>query len=231
MVSGDKRFETSLLIKLFKENQILHLLVLSGGNIAILIHFMEYSKTRNSLSYIFFKILLVCEYFVFTAYQHPVARALLFMILDEFVYILGFKICKVFQIKFLLILSVITFFCLNFSLSFALSAYFAMTILIYNILIEEFLVSRFFKRLFFPIYMTAVTAPIALLIFKDFNPITSLRSNFLLLPIFEIIIFLSYFIYFLTPILSNSTDILNYILSITNFILGNTLVLLKVLSL
>ena len=199
IVSGDKYYLTPNLKSLFTENQILHLLVLSGGNLVILIHFLGVFIYRNSLSYFVFKYLFLIEYFVFTQLQHPLARAIIFILLNDIYNLWGFRYQL--KYKYLMLLSASSVFILlfGFSLSFSLSLYFALAISIYSDFIKPFLViSRFVNFFVYSIYVTLVTTPL-ILVFKDTNILRSLFSNFLIVPIFELIIPICYFVYFLGP--------------------------------
>jgi len=199
VVSGDKGYLTPQMKILFTENQILHLLVLSGGNLVILIHFLRVFLFRNSLSYFVLKYLFLIEYFVFTQLQHPLARATIFILLSDISNLWGYRFKLMY--KYLLLLSSSSIFILlfGFSLSFSLSLYFALAISIFNDFISPLLrASKLFKFFVYSIYVTLATTPLTL-VFKDIDILRSLFSNFAVVPIFEIIIPLCYFVYFLGP--------------------------------
>lgn len=230
IVSGDKEYKSKFLDKIFKENEILHLLVLSGGNVAILIHFMEYNKARYSKTYFVFKFLFLSEYFVFTYLQHPVARALLFMLVDDITYLWGFKFLNRTKIVILLFLALITYICLNFSLSFLLSSYFSLAILLFSTAMTKLRINTIYKFVIFSVYMAFISLFISRIVFNSSNFSIILRSNFTVLPIFDFITFISYLYYLLIPILSFFPLLADPYSSAVNFVLTTLLIYLETLT-
>ncbi len=196
IVSGDKSYLTSDLKSLFTKNQILHLLVLSGSNLVILIHFIEQFHFKNALSYIVLKYAFILTYFTYTGFQHPLARAVIFMTINDFHNLLGYKISN--GVKYLLITFVafLALYVTDYSVSLSLSIYFATAILVYNDFLHTYIRRKpALNFLLFNIYMTLVTAPL-LFIFDTTNLYIVMISNLIILPLFEVVTALCYFLYF-----------------------------------
>jgi hypothetical protein len=196
VVSGDKGYLTSDLKALFTKNQIIHLLVLSGGNLVILIHFIEQFHFKNTLSYVVLKYSFVSTYFAYTGLQHPLARAVIFMSISDFHNLLGYKISR--KIKYLSITfgSFLALYVTDYSMSLSLSIYFATSILLYNDILSSYIRNKpVLNFLIFNIYMTLVTAPL-LLIFDNTNLYMVMLANLVILPLFETVTVLCYFLYF-----------------------------------
>jgi len=215
MTTGDLNFKNNKLNELFSKNQIIHLLVLSGSNLVIVNLFLSQTLARNSYSYIVLNYSFLLLFFSYTLYLHPIARALLFMFLADLHTFFGFKFNFLRKVFWTVIITLISMLLLNFSLSFLLSSYFALSIIIF---------SKIFKRLkslpkaaLFPFYMTIISVP-TMFLFNSFDFRISLLSNYLVVPIFEIFSFYSYLFYLLNFQISNDSYIALVLCGLTNFL-------------
>jgi len=198
-VSGDKRYEDSFLSDLYKDLQITHLLVLSGSNLVIVIQLISIFFKKNSFSsYIIFLLTLIL-YFCYTNYLHPIARALIFMILYEFISCFGIKNSSLLTTSMLLFFSINFYFLLGESLSFLLSATFAILIVLYNKIFQNFtslhpILSKF---VIFPVYMSLSSIPVNLYFFNSVNFLRIFISNLFITPFYDLFCFVMYIIYIL----------------------------------
>lgn len=199
-VSGDKRYEDKNLVKIFRELQILHLLVLSGSNIVILVQFISGLLKKNTFTSFIVYILAIYLYFCYVGYLHPVARAFIFMTLYEFIYCFGLKESRII-LGILFIFIIITgYFLFNESKSFLLSGIFAYTIFLYNIFFSSLSLKHPYvsKFIIFPFFMTFASIPVHLFFFDSLNITRILISNIFISPIYEFIAFFMYLIYLLS---------------------------------
>jgi hypothetical protein len=198
-VTGDKKFKNNFLSNEYKDLQIIHLLVLSGSNISILCHFISLIKKRDSLSSLFLILLSVTSYYCYIKYLHPVARALIFLSLYEYLLNRGYKYNSSFLFFFGTALAIPVFIYLDLSLSFLLSFIFSSLIFIYSLLYSEFQYKNPFlsKFLLFPIFMTVMSLPINFYFFNTSDIKASFVSNLLIVPFYDLLVFLMYSLYFL----------------------------------
>lgn len=192
-VSGDKNYLTRDLKSIYYSNNIMHLLVLSGSNISILIMFIELFKKRYAINNVVFKNFVIFNYFVFTNYQHPLARAYLFMTVVDIVQTSGLKISLLRKTLILLSLSSIVFLYLNFSLSFLLSVYFSICILFFQKLTINY--NTIVRYLVFNTCMTVCSIPL-MYVFGYFSILKSLLSNLVTGFSYDFIVLASYIVYF-----------------------------------
>lgn len=198
-VSGDKYFQTKFLKELFSKNEVIHLLVLSGSNLVIFVLLISVLMSREHFTYFITKSLVLLTYFAFTSYPHPLARAVFYMTLDDLITQLGLQRSKFRYLLILIFLSAIVAYSLKFSISFILSAYFALAIIIFNLLFKiESKVVKFFA---FNLYMTLVSLASSPLFGFKISPIKALVMNFLLTPLFDFFVLIAYLAYFTVPIL------------------------------
>jgi predicted membrane metal-binding protein len=219
MTTGDLNFKNNKLNEIFMKNQIIHLLVLSGSNLIIVSLFLSPFISKNSYSYIVLNYSYLGLFFVYTSYLHPVARALLFMSLNDLQTILGLKFNFYKKLLLTFIITLMGMLILNFSISFALSSYFALSIIVFSQISKR--LRSLLKTLLFPIYMTIVSIP-TILLFNSFDFKISLLSNYLVVPIFEFFSFYSYLFYILSFLIHRCSYLAALLGRITNF-LFNTL--------
>jgi predicted membrane metal-binding protein len=199
-VTGDKNYESAYLKNLYKELQILHLLVLSGSNLVIFSQFFSFLYKRDSLSYFINQLLANIVYFCYIGFLHPVARALIFMQLFTFLDSFGMKSMTLYKILTLSVCSVLFYIFSDFSVSFLLSFIFSTIVVFYNTISSKLIRSKnyIFKVFIFGVYMTAATIPINLFFFKNINILQNLVSNLFLTPFYDFFVLIMYVIYFLS---------------------------------
>lgn len=199
ITTGDTRYETEFLKSLFKELNIIHLLVLSGSNLVIFIQFFSIFESRNSKSFFVIKSIVVLSYLRYTNFLHPLARAFIFMLLYDFIKINGFK--AEFKAYFLTLLSIsiLIAWYLNFSYSFLISMIFAISILAYNELtLRLSLHSHPASFFIFHIYMSIFSSFVTIIFFNDSNFLRTLLSNILIVSLFDFFVLIFYSYYFLS---------------------------------
>ena len=215
MTTGDINFKNNKLNEIFSKNQIIHLLVLSGSNLVIVNLFLSQTLARNSYSYIVLNYSFLLLFFAYTLYLHPVARALLFMFLADLHTFFGFKFNFLRKVFSTVIITLVAMLLLNFSLSFLLSSYFAISIIIFSQISKR--LKSLLKAILFPFYMTIISFP-TMFLFNSFDFRISLLSNYLVVPIFEFFSFYSYLFYLLNFQISNDSYIALALIRLTNFL-------------
>jgi hypothetical protein len=192
--TGDKNYQTNDLKNLYKNLNITHLLVLSGSNLGIFLLFVSLYKKRGNLINFLILFMYLFAYLCYVKFLHPLARALIFMTIAEFISTLGLKSSKVVFIFILLLVFAFTFYKLDYSMSFILSVLFSLLVLLYSSCTNFATVFSKISStvLLFPLFMTFSSIPILLFFFKDVNLYRLLLSNILVVPYYDFLVFLMY---------------------------------------
>lgn len=198
-VSGDQNFNNYELSRLYKNLQIVHLLVLSGSNISVLRHFISLFQYKSKTSSFIILFLAMTLYYCYISYLHPVARALIFLLLYEYFSNQGVKANSTFLFLIGTLLCIPPFVFFNFSQSFLLSYLFFLLIFVFNTLSKNICIKNPFisKYLLFPVYMSTASLPISYFFFGKVDFFTSLISNTLVVPFYDFLVYLFYLFYFL----------------------------------
>lgn len=191
-VTGDQNALNSKIKILYADLQIKHLLVLSGSNLLIFHRFIYFRKYIFKLSYFLTYYFILFSYLFFVDFLHPITRAFIFMLIQDFIMSLGFKVPYLIKIYALLIITVILYYLLDYSNSFLLSAIYYFLITIYMVNSPK---STILNKLLFPFYMTIASIPIHYFFFGEINLRSLLLSNLLIVPIYDIFVFIMYLTY------------------------------------
>lgn len=220
--TGDKKYLNTFLNEIYKDLNIIHLLVLSGSNLVIFSSFFSLFLYRDRLSSLFIIVLALVSYFCYISYLHPVARALIFMLFYEYIKVYGLKYSRRIVIVTISLICLLVLFLLDFSASFLLSFLFSILIVMYNLIFFTYsrLSSTLSRILLFPFYMTITSAPIQLYFFGIINFRVSLFSNLLIVATYDYLVFLLYFSYFIGFIEPVSIFLLPYIDSLVTLYLS-----------
>jgi competence protein ComEC len=196
-VTGDQNYINFETKTIFKELGILHLIALSGSNIVIYLFFLRTFRKKASSSYILLFLVSLLLYFIYTNQLHPLARAILFMSLIELYNLAGVERLTFRHFLILAILSAYLLFWSDFSMSMILSLIFSLSIYLYEYLRQYMFpdVGRLVNHLIFSIYMFGVSVPVYIFIFESDPSITLLLSNLIISPIFELSLYIFYFLY------------------------------------
>ena len=196
-VTGDQNYINPETKNIFKELGILHLIALSGSNIVIYLSFLRSFRKKASSSHMLLFFVSLLLYFIYTNQLHPLARAILFMSLIELYDLAGVERLAFRHSVILAILSSYLLFWSDFSMSMILSLIFSLSIYLYDYLRQYMFpdVGRLVNHLIFSIYMFGVAVPVYIFIFKSDPSITLLLSNLIITPIFELTLYLYYFLY------------------------------------
>jgi predicted membrane metal-binding protein len=216
-VTGDKNYLSKEIKEIYKDLNLIHLLVLSGSNLVIFSMFMSLISRRNRLSYFVVLFLSLLVYFCYILYLHPVARAFIFILIAEFIILYGYKYSGIIVIILKLLPSLIMYIYLDFSNSFALSLLFSLLIVIYNTItsFQSYFSKLFSTFILFPLYMSVASLPIQLYFFSSYNLITSLTSNLLVATFYDIVVmtsYIGYFVGFIEPLSQYLLPLCGYIL-------------------
>lgn len=193
VASGDKSYRNKELEILFKKNQILHLLVLSGGNIITILSFIHIFILRKSLNNYVKLIFIILAYLSYTNYSETLIRASLSVALSQGIVITGLKYSKL-RIYFItLFIQLIVMLSLGLGTSFTLSVIFSGVISLYGIISTR-------KKLLDHLVLSIILSFVSYFIFstdKYFSSYRTLLANLFITPIFEYANILIYLIYFL----------------------------------
>jgi len=216
LVSGDKFYLNNYLKKSFTENQIIHLLVLSGSNLIILIQFLTLLIDKERFSFLVIKYIILLSYLAFTSYPHPLARAFIYMSFADLISFNGFKSCRTRYFAILVFFSFLLGFYLGYSMSFLLSSIYSLSILLFNIFTN--IKRRFIRFLVFNCYISLVTSLVCSL-FNLKNDFTrTFISSFIITPFFDFYVYQAYVSYLIIPLLVNLN--LSYIIKLIDTSFG-----------
>ncbi len=214
-VTGDKRYKNKEIEEEYKNLQIIHVLVISGGNIIILLQFIHIFIGRKSKTSMIMSLLFIYLYGKLISFPETLIRALeslfLFSIMDTY----GLKKSGVTTLLITIIAFTITFFTLNLGNSFKLSAIYSTVIA----LVSGFCLGRcrigVIRFLILNLLLTLTSAII--FEFRSFSVIcTSFIANLFISLVYDFAIYLAYIIYFLPLrfIPTNVTTLISYLLDI-----------------
>jgi ComEC/Rec2-related protein len=203
ITTGDENFKNKNLTKLFKETQIIHLLVISGSNIIVFLEFINiFILRKRKINYVI-GILLILTYLKYTGYPQTLIRALISYAISETLNVSGIRYSTYPYLYVTVFVLVLVYIFGQLGLSFYLSASYSLAIIIFNrILINDQNIGKLSRFIIFNIYITAVSY---LLFYKynNFSTCTSFVANIFITTIFEPAVLSSYILYFL-PTLENS---------------------------
>ncbi len=203
ITTGDENFKNKNLTKLFKETQIIHLLVISGSNIIVFLEFINiFILRKRKINYVI-GILLILTYLKYTGYPHTLIRALISYAISETLNVSGIRYSTYPYLYVTVFVLVLVYIFGQLGLSFYLSASYSLAIIIFNrILINDQNIGKLSRFIIFNIYITTVSY---LLFYKynNFSTCISFVANIFITTIFEPAVLASYILYFL-PTLENS---------------------------
>ncbi len=196
---GETRNISSDVYRYFRDSGTLHLLAVSGSNVALVILFFiiilkPFSVSRNQRSII---LIIVIFLFIFVSYSEPsVIRAGLMATIIILAGIIQRKydINNIIALTALLILLIepTQFFEVGFQLSFVTAWGIILAVPIYEDIIKRYRLVRWRKYLFmiFAVSLTAqlFSAPLIILYFKQI-PLYSLAANMVIVPLVSIALF------------------------------------------
>lgn len=196
---GETRNIDADVYRYFRDSGTLHLLAVSGSNVALVILFFitilkPFSVSRNQRSLI---LIIVIFLFIFVSYSEPsVIRAGLMASIIILAGIIQRKydLNNVIALTALLILLIepAQFFEVGFQLSFVTAWGIILAVPIYEDIIKRYRLSRWSKYLFmiFAVSLTAqlFSAPLIILYFKQI-PLYSLAANIIIVPLVSIALF------------------------------------------
>lgn len=197
--TGDKTYLSKNIKEVFLETGTYHLVALSGSNIVIVLWLVKILNRKYSTSSFVMTSVVLSLYFLFTDKIHPLARATLFMILNELYTYTGVKASVLRKVFILSICSIYLYYWSGFSISMFLSLYFCFAIIFFNILKDKFFpdLNPLLCHSVFSLHIAVLSFPIYLFIFKEpYSPVF-LLSNLIVVPIFELFLYLFYISYLL----------------------------------
>lgn len=195
-VTGDKRFKNHELEKMYREMQIIHILVISAGNINIFLHFIHSFIYRISTSTLFLTIIFIYIYGRFISFPDPFIRALQTIFITHYLKFKGMKISSLKIILFLLITHIITWYYLNLSLSYKLSATYSIAILMIDGVSRKINLKKLYRFLFLNILLTFLSSYLFNM-YTFSSMCTSFIANIFITSFYDFAIYLSYSVYLL----------------------------------
>ncbi len=194
--SGNTTYKVKDLFLMYKELEILHLLVISGSNISVFLLFTYFFIGRKNMTELIFRFIILAMYSKFIGYPEPLVRAMLTNTISDIRQVFGIKSSLIKELFIVFILSLILSLALNTGNSYLLSLIFSTSITIYNRIFKIRIPSKLLNFLLFSCFMSFTTFVVSLFFF-DVNMCVSFISNLLITPIYDVITIISYVVYFL----------------------------------
>lgn len=215
-VTGDKRYKNKEIEEEYKNLQIIHVLVISGGNIIILLQFIHIFIGRKSRTSMSMSILFIYLYGKLISFPETLIRALESLLLISTMDTYGLKKSKITTLLITIIVFTITYFTLNLGNSFKLSAIYSTVIA----LVSGFCLGRckigIIRFLILNLLLTITSAII--FEFDSFSiTCTSFIANIFISLIYDYAIYLAYIIYFL-PVLYLPTSLINLLSNLLDIV-------------
>ena len=141
------------------------------------------------------------------------------MTITEFIIFKGYKSSSPIVIFSIITACLVAFIYFQFSNSFLLSFLFSFLIILYNSFFsfKSRIASLLSSFIFFPFFITISSFPIQAYFFNDYNLKVSLVSNVLIASIYDYVVFICYFAYFIgffDPLSRHTLPLVNVILII-----------------
>ena len=195
-VTGDKRYRNEELIGLYKNLQIIHILIISGGNIVIILKFIHIFIYRKSMISLILSIIFIYSYGKIISFPETLVRAIQTTFLTKLVECFGVKFSTLRSSLITAFTFVFTFFIFNLGDSYKLSAIYSLVILFNSEVVKKKLRNNF---LIFIISNTILTATSSYVFrFDKFSvTCTSFFANILINLLYDYAIYLAYVLYIL----------------------------------
>lgn len=195
-VTGDPRYKNIEISQIFKNLQIIHVLVISGSNILIVHHLIHYFIYRKSTTNYLISLLFIYFYGLFISFPETLIRALLSMALVSIVNKFGLKISKYRYLFWSASSFCSCVYLFNLGDSFILSAIYSLAITLHS----GVCLSRCKNKWISFISLNAFLTIISSLIF-NFNSFsvtcTSFIANIFVSLVYDFAIYLAYILYVL----------------------------------
>ena len=195
-VTGDQRYKNSEISKIYKELQIIHVLVISGSNILIVHHFIHLFIYRKNKTNYLISIIFIYFYGLFISMPETLIRALISLIIIGLINLSGIKINKFKYLLLTLFLFLIIYFWLNLSNSYILSVIYSSVITFHTGICIRRCNSNWISFLTLNALLTLTSSIIFQ--FSSFSIIcTSFIANIFITLVYDIAIYLAYILYLL----------------------------------
>ena len=200
ITTGDEKYKSKNLSNLFKETQIIHLLVISGSNIIVFLQFINiFIVRKRKINYVI-SILMILTYLKYTGYPQTLLRALISYSLSEILSYKGLRFSTSAYLFITVSLLLLTYIIGSLGTSFYLSACYSVAIIIFNrLLIRDQDTNKLTKFLIFNIYITAVSY-FLFYNYHNFSSCNSFVANIFITTLFEPAVLFSYLLYFLPTV-------------------------------
>lgn len=203
-VTGDMRYKNSKLQTLYKNLQIIHVLVISASNILLLLNFIHiFIYRKNKTSYLL-TLTFIYLYGRFISFPETFIRSIQTIAVSKLSNNTGMKFSKIREAIFLLITYFITYNWFKLGDSYRLSFIYSTVITTSTFVSNKFFKSKIAEFLFLSFNLT-VTSSI-LFNLNNFSSIcTTFIANIFITLLYDIAIYLAYIIYLLPSSILSDT--------------------------
>jgi len=195
-VTGDKRYKNKELENIYKELQIIHILVISAGNILLFLNFIHLFIYRIKATNLLMTLIFIYFYGRFISMPETFIRAIQTIFITQFLSTVGLKISKTRLFLILVCIYTLTFYFLDLGESYRLSAIYSSVILISNNLSSVYRISNIPSFLILQFLLT-LTSSILFSLDRFSIICTSFLANIFISLLYDIAIYLAYVTYLL----------------------------------
>ena len=195
-VTGDQRYKNIELSKKYKDLQIIHILVISGGNVAIILGFIHIFIYRKNMTNYILSLIFIFIYGKLIYFPETLVRALQSIIILKISEYLGVK----FSTKRSFIIIVLTFLIsvllFNYGKSYFLSAVYSVVIFINSNFLQKVSKNKTINFIISNLSLT-ITSSILFNFDSFFITCTSFVANIFITLFYDFAILLAYIVYFM----------------------------------
>ena len=216
-VTGDTRYQDKKLEHLFKKLQIIHILVISGSNIAIALYFIQIFIYRKNMNSFILSLFFVYLYGRLISFPETLIRAIETVFLSSLSGNLGLRFSALKRIVIPAIFFCITYYLLDLGGSFILSATYSLVIIVTTLTLTNNFKNKVVSFLILNLILTTCSG-----IIFNYSSISitciSFIANIFISLAYDYAIVLAYIIY-LTPISLLPTQVSELIKILFNLVL------------
>lgn len=224
-VTGDQRYKNANLQKLYKDLQIIHVLIISASNILLLLNFIHIFIYRKNKTSYFVTLIFIYLYGRLISFPETFLRSIQTIAVNQINNNLGLKFSKIRQITILVFIYLLTFNLGKLGDSYKLSSIYSTIIMISTTLSKKIFRSKALEFFFLASNLT-ITSSIIFNLTHYSSICTTFIANIFITITYDFAIYLSYITY-LVPNFLLITEMKIMISNLLSYILMSLIILTK----
>jgi len=195
-VTGDQRYKNTNLQKLYKDLQIIHVLIISASNILLLLNFIHIFIYRKNKTSYFMTLIFIYFYGRLISFPETFLRSIQTIAVNQLNSNLGLKFSKIRQIIMLVFIYILTFNLVKLGDSYKLSFIYSTIIIISTCFSKKIFKSKTIEFFFLTTILT-VTSSVLFNLTEYSSICTTFIANIVITILYDFAIYLAYITYLL----------------------------------